>query len=118
MNEKMKKLIYLGIYLFSICVGAVISVYKILPVKNTAVLLLGFTVIWTGIAFGLDLTPYHAQKYSRKSQWAVSASAIGLGAVWSVISCTSWANQALPMICVSVPFLLIDFVIWLYNKKS
>lgn len=116
MNDTRKKWTYWGVYFILIVGGAVMSVFKILLIMNTAVFLLGLMWVWNGFSLLLKVNPYYAQQYGRKSQLGVAAAFCVLGVVWIGISFTALSNRALPMIFVSVPFIIILILIRICNK--
>lgn len=118
MNDKKKKWIYWGVYSILMAIGIVLSVFRILPVKNAVIFFFGLMWGWMGLSLLVKVNPYEIQKYGRKGQLGVEVAAIGLGVAWVVISCTELSQQALPMIYVSAPFIIIDTLIFLCNKRS
>lgn len=118
MRDNTRKLIYWSVYGIFMAVGFVLSIFRILPVKNAVIFLLGLMWLWNGISLILKVNPQYAQIYERKDQLVISATTIGLGVSWSVLSCTSLSNQAMPVILVSVFFLIPNFLIYHHYKKN
>lgn len=112
-----KKIVYWCIY-FILLIGGMVVSFKVLLLENTTIFLLGLIWIWTGTSLILKQNPYYGQKYSRKYQILLSISAIGLGIVWSIISFISLSNETVPMIFVSLPFVLFDFWIFLHKNDD
>lgn len=52
------------------------------------------------------------KEYTRKHRLALAVIQLGLGAVWMVFSMTSFANQAVPMLLASLPFVGAAVVVW------
>lgn len=118
MRYNTKKLIYWTVYGIFLAVGIVLSIFCVLPVKNTTTLLFGLMWFWMGVSLILKVNPHYAQKYERKDQLVISVTTIGLGVVWSVLSCTSLSDQAIPLILICVPFLIPMFLIHYHYKKK
>ena len=118
MQDNTKNLIYWSVYGILMAVGIVLSIFHILPVKNTTVLLLGLMWIWAGVSVILKVNTHYAQKYERKQQLVFSASNIGMGVAWSILSCTSLSGQAISVILISAPFLIPIFLIFLHYMDT
>lgn len=105
---KAKQCIYWIGYLLLLSAGIWLSAANILSVCNTLVFLLGLYWLWNSITLVLSCNPSFAQKYPRHTQFHFAVSAAGLGIVWIGISFFALSNRALPMLIVSLPF-----VIWM-----
>lgn len=113
MSATTKKLIYWIGYLLLLAAGICLSASKILPICNTAIFLLGLYWLWNAITLYLHWNPAFAQKYPRRAQLGFAAASTGLGIVWIIISFFALSNEALPMILVSLPF-----VIWMGRLRA
>lgn len=113
-----KKAIYISIYILLILGGIALKLTNSLPIKTTAIFLLGLGWIWIGISLACGLNPYYAQKYARNSQLVFAITSLGLGVAWSIISCTDLSTKAIPMILVSTPFVISVLIMVLRSKKK
>ena len=116
MSATAKKFIYWIGYLLLLAVGIWLSASKILSISNTAIFLLGLYWIWNAITLYLRWNPAFAQKYPRRAQLGFAAASAGLGIAWVAISFFALSNEALPMILVSLPFVI--WMGWLRAKQS
>ena len=62
---------------------------------------------WENLEEGME-----SKEYTRKHRLALAVIQLGLGAVWIVFSMTSFANQAVPMLLASLPFVGAAVVVW------
>lgn len=115
--SKTKRYLYWVVYILLLLAGMGISYFDILPIVTTSIFLLGLFWIWTGISLIMQMNPHYAQQYCRREQFIFSATSIGLGVSWTIISCTEYSNQVLPMIIVSLPFLLPDLIMFIKRKR-
>ena len=99
MSTKAKKLIYWIGYLLLAAVGLWLSAARILPICNTTIFLFGIYWLWN---------PVFAAKDPRRAQLGYAAASAGLGISWIIISFFALSNEALPMLLVSLPF-----VVWM-----
>ena len=111
-----KERIYWIGYLLLIAIGVWLSASKILPICNTLIFLLGLYWIWNAITLYLRWNPAFAQKYPRRAQLGFAAASVGLGIAWIAISFFPLSNEALPMILVSLPFVIC--MGWLRAKQK
>ena len=116
MSATTKKCIYWIGYLLLLAVGVWPSASRILPVCNTAIFLLGLYWLWNGITLYLRCNPASEQKYPRRAQLGFAAASAGLGITWIAISFFALSNEALPMILVSLPFVIC--MGWLRAKQK
>ena len=116
MSATTKKLIYWIGYLLLLAVGVWLSASKILSICNTTIFLLGLYWLWNAITLYLGWNPAFAQKYPRRALLGFAAAFAGLGIAWIAISFFTLSNEALPMILVSLPFLI--WMGWLRAKQS
>ena len=112
-----KKVIYWCVYVILLLSGICIKISNIIPVKNTTIFLFGLMWIWTGLSLICRINPYYAQKYERRYQFLFAVFSVGIGISWNIISLTYLSNQAIPMILISMPFLIADFILFLRYKK-
>ena len=114
----MKNIIYWSVYIFLIGVGIVFSVNEVLPIHNTMIFLLGVMCFWTGVSIIIGVHTFYAQKYIRKYQMMIAVIITILGISWMAISCTALCDEAIPMLLVSLPFLLSLAVVAHLHKYS
>ncbi len=70
--------------------------------------LTGIYWLWNAITLYLRCNPVFAAKDPRRAQLDYAAASAGLGIAWIIISFFTLSNEALPMLLVSLPF-----VVWM-----
>lgn len=118
MGIKEKKKIFWSGYAVFLFLALYISIGEILPVKNTTIFLLGSMWIWNGIAVFLDANMLFLRPFVPGVRLLFSASILLLGVAWCIAACTSLANRGIPMLLLSLPFLMVAFFCWRFNKKA
>lgn len=111
-----KRIIYWIGYAVILLTGIYLSTNRIVPIQTPLIFLLGLVWIWTGCTIIFKTNPYYAQKYMRKHQIIMAVTSLGMGISWVIISLTPLSKQGIPMIIVSIPFVLIDW--WVYLHKT
>ena len=116
MSTKAKKLIYWIGYLLLAAMGLWLSATRILPICNTTIFLFGTYWLWNAITLYLRWNPVFAAKDPRRAQLGYAAASAGLGIAWIIISFFALSNEALPMLLVSLPFVV--WMGWLRAKQK
>ena len=116
MSTKAKKLIYWIGYLLLAAMGLWLSAARILPICNTTIFLFGIYWLWNAITLYLRWNPVFAAKDPRRAQLGYAAASAGLGIAWIIISFFALSNEALPMLLVSLPFVV--WLGWLHAKQK
>lgn len=117
MGIKEKKKIFWSGYAVFLLLGMYISAAELLPVKNTMIFLFGSIWIWNGITVFLDANMLFLRPFVPGVGLLFSASILLLGVTWCIAACTSIANRGIPMLLLSLPFLIVAFFCWRFNKK-
>ena len=114
----MEKIVYQMGWIALTVGGAAASIFRVLPIENTTVFLLGLFWVWNGV-FALLGIPYPMTKAACMAERRIwGASGLAMGAVWIGMSLTPLADQLWPMAAASVPFLLADILAGAYFKRK
>lgn len=117
MRDRRKKLIYWSVHLILLAGGIAVSIFRILPLQNSTIFLLGSFWVWTGLSAILNVNPMYAQQYDRRHQLLQAASSVGMGIAWVVLACFPGSKQALPVLLASTPFILLDLWCLVHKKR-
>ena len=105
-----KKVLYYGVSIDLVILGAALSIAGVLPVENIAEFLLGLVWIWHGIALLMKLDTPRGGRYSRKIQIGLGICDIVLGALWVPMSLMKFSAQAWPLLVTAGPVLIAEIV--------
>ena len=108
----MKKLIYWIGYGCFVYFGFYATLKQILPVKSGSMFLLGLLWIWRSIALSSKIETHYAQKFSRRDQIILSVVDGCMGLSWVSLSLTEHSKQLLPILLVSLPFLIASYFLF------
>ncbi|MGI5964010.1 MAG: hypothetical protein ACOX7N_09960 [Lawsonibacter sp.] len=117
MKSSWKRAIYWVVYGLLLFGTVYIKATNRLPIQTTSVFLFGLMWIWKGVSLLCGINPDYAQRYARKVQFVFGITSLGMGITWSIISLTQFSKQVIPMVLISTPFLIPDFVLFLRDKK-
>lgn len=112
----MEKIVYHMGWIALTVGGAAASIFRVLPIENTTVFLLGLFWVWNGV-FALLGIPYPMTKtvcMAERRVWGTSG--LTMGAVWTGMALTPLADQFWPMAAASTPFILVDILAKVYFK--
>jgi len=98
--------------------GFCLSWSRLLPIQNTYTFVMGLHWLWNSAALLLG-HPAVDRGHPRTCQLIYSAVFLATGAVWVWISMTELCDRMLPMLAVTIPFLLILYAadFWYDRKK-
>lgn len=111
-----KKIIYWSVYIILLIGGMGLSLFEVFLLENTVIFLFGLMWIWIGISLILKVNPYFGQKYKRKYQILFSVTVIGLGIAWDIVSLMPLSKEGIPMIFVSMLFLILCLWIVFFKR--
>lgn len=117
MKDSVRKVIYWSVYIVLLLGGLYLKIKNAISVENTTIFLFGLMWIWMSVSLLFQINPYYTQKYERKHQVLFAISSLGMGISWSIVSLTQFSNQAMPMILISIPFLIFDAFIFRRYRK-
>ena len=89
--------------------------FPVSPCQNLSILF-GIYWLWNAITLYLRRNPVFAAKDPRRAQLDYAAASAGLGIAWIIISFFPLSNEALPMLLVSLPFVV--WMGWLRAKQK
>ena len=85
------------------------------PCQNLNILF-GIYWLWNALTLYFRWNPVFAAKDPRRAQLDYAAASAGLGIAWIIISFFPLSNEALPMLLVSLPFVV--WMGWLRAKQK
>ena len=89
--------------------------FPVSPCQNLSILF-GIYRLWNAITLYFRWNPVFAAKDPRRAQLDYAAASAGLGIAWIIISFFPLSNEALPMLLVSLPFVV--WMGWLRAKQK
>lgn len=121
MKDKIRKHIIFWSILVLLVLGAYWALILYDPrhmIQGRTTFLFGLTWIWNGIALLCHVNPLFAQEWERKHQIINAVNVACMGAAWVLLSFLGFADEILPITIVSLPFLVIEYVISRREKKK
>ena len=112
-----KNVLYYGVSITLVILGAALSITGILPVENNTAFLLGLLWIWQGIALLMKLDTPRGGKYTRKIQIGLGICDIVLGTLWVPMALMKFSNEAWPLLITAGPVLIAEIVLVMREKK-
>ena len=111
-----KKVIYWGGLIILFAVGALVSFHQLLPIYGTVPFLMGLLFIWIGLMALLKVNQYWTREDTRLCEVLSSVVYMGFGAAYVLLSMSPRANEGLPVLIVSIPFILAMMAIVAWSQ--
>ena len=112
----MKKMIYwIGIAVV-LAVGVLLAMKEVLPICNAVPFLMGLLFVWIGLMALLQVNDFWTRGDSRLVEILSAVIFMCFGAAYVVLSFFEASNEGLPVLLVSVPFIIAMTATVAYGK--
>lgn len=113
----MKRTIYwCGIVVLAV-VGALVSFHQLLPICNPVPFVMGLLFVWIGLMAILKINNYWTKEDDRNTEVLSSVVFMGFGAAYILLSMFPQANEGMPILLVSIPFIIAMTAIVFYSNR-